>query len=406
MRFSDWIAARRRRVPQSSTAPSGPAPIRVLYLFPEAYLNSPWYMVYLIIRYAAPNGIDPLVVLGEHTKGALDGVDSVPVIRMHFGGLAQFRSILTLRRLVLSSNIDLIHVVDSGPSLFCGTLLSLLSRTPLIIHFHSIPRLWGFKKRVALRVISTVASAIVGVSKFVRLGIEQYIGIRSSALTWVHNGVDVLRFSPAVDGTSMRSALGFKLGATAVIEPARFWMLKGQRDLVTAVAIARKQNPSIELALIGWNDTSYSGQGRRAEIEELIASLGLGDAVRCFDATPLAQEIYAAADIVCLPSLDEPFGLVAIEAQAAERAFIGVNSGALPEIVTDGVNGLLVKPKCPHAIAAALVRLAGDASLRAELARHGRNRACQHFNDSLLAPRFAAIYGAVLSGRPLPTQTI
>ncbi len=403
MSLSSWIAKRRWRARQKSQGNGAAPPVRVLYLFPEYYLNSPWAVIAMVLRHAAVNGIEPTVVLGEHTQGLLDfGGVEIPVLRMKFDGKANLSTMKALRALVLEREIDVIHIVDSWPSLRAGTMLSLLSRTPLVIHFHSIPRLWTPKKRAALKTAATVSGAIVGVSKFVRDGIEEYIGIRSSALTWVHNGVDVERFTPAVDGTTMRKTLGFKDGTIAVIEPARFWYLKGQPDLVRAVAIARKQNPAIELALIGWNDTSASAQGFRAEIEELAASLGVSDAVRCYDPNLRAQEIHAAADIVCLPSIDEPFGLVAVEAQACCRAFVGTVSGALPEMVTDGVDGLLVPPNSPEQLAAALLRLAADPELRAKLGANGRVRAAASFAETLLAPRFATIYRAVLDGSALP----
>ncbi|HTQ04336.1 MAG TPA: glycosyltransferase family 4 protein [Polyangiaceae bacterium] len=401
--FSSWIAGRRRRARPELRTAEGAQSLRVLYLFPEAYINAPWAVVNMILQHAAGNGIEPLVVFGNHTGGPVDfaGMD-IPVLRMEFQKRSRGSTVRELRELVFAREIDLIHVVDSGPSLIFGTLLSLASRTPLVIHFHSIPRLWSPKKRIVLKAISNVAGAIVGVSEFVRTGIEQYIGIRPSLLTCVPNGVDVSRFTPEVDGTAMRRALGFKEGSIAVIEPARFWLLKGQKDLVRAAAIARKQNPAIEVALIGWDDTTNTAAGYRSEIEELIASLGLKDVVRCYEPSARAQEIHAAADIVCLPSIDEPFGLVAIEAQASGRAFLGAASGALTEIVEDGVDGVLAAPNAPEKLAEALVRLAADAPLRAALGARGRVRACRDFDKALLAKRFVAIYRAVLAGSALP----
>jgi len=74
-----------------------------------------------------------------------------------------------------AARFDLIHIVDSGPSLREGTLLSLLSRTPLVVHFHRHSQTVGPKKRIVLKTVASVAGAIVGVSKFVRIGIEQYM---------------------------------------------------------------------------------------------------------------------------------------------------------------------------------------------------------------------------------------
>jgi glycosyltransferase involved in cell wall biosynthesis len=402
--LSSWIAGRRRRARAKSESGSAPTPVRVLFLFAESYLNSPWSVIAMILRYGAANGIVPLVVLGHHTDGVLDLGPDIEVLRVQLGGRLNARAVLELKKLVIDREIDLIHVVDSIPSMLTGTLLSVASRTPLVVHFHSIPRLWSPQKRVILRTVASLAGAIVGVSKFVRDGIEAQIGIPARVLTWVHNGVDIGYFSPTVDGSAMRAFLGFKEGAIAVVEPARFWLLKGQKDLVRAVALARRQNPAIELALIGWNDTSYVGPAAsfRAEIEELAASLGVSDFVRCFDPDRRANEIHAAADIVCVPSTEEPFGLVAIEAQATGRPFVGARSGAVPEMIDDGVDGILVEPNSPEAIAAALLRLAADPSLRAALGSKGRIRVTENFQDTLVASRFAAVYRAILASSPLP----
>jgi glycosyltransferase involved in cell wall biosynthesis len=71
-------------------------------------------------------------------------------------------------------------------------------------------------------------------------------------------------------------------------------------------------------------------------------------------------------------------------------------------MVSDGVDGILVPPNSPEQLAAALLRLAADPALRATLGTNGRVRACESFAETLLAPRFATIYRAVLDGSPLP----
>jgi glycosyltransferase involved in cell wall biosynthesis len=376
-----------------------------MYLFPEAWVNSPWSVILSIINDAEQSAIVPTVVMDISTGGEV-GVDesTVDVFRFPLAGRPRLGPMLRLRRLVLDADVDVIHIVDSGPSMLTGTLLSILSQTPLLVHFHSIPTLWGLKKRITLRGIGLGVGAIVGVSAYVSDGIEQHIGIDERIVTYVHNGVDIHRFSPEVNGTAMRALLGFSDEAIAVIEPARFWYLKRQDVLVRAVAIARRTDPRIELALVGWDDPAELGlvPSFRMDIEALAKDLGVSDVVRCYDANARAPEIHAAADIVCLPSLDEPFGLIAPEAQATGKPFVGARSGALAELIADGFDGLLVPPDVPEALAAALVRLSTNDGLRAELGRQGRARAVRDFNTTLLSLRFGAIYRAILTGDPLP----
>jgi glycosyltransferase involved in cell wall biosynthesis len=87
---------------------------------------------------------------------------------------------------------------------------------------------------------------------------------------------------------------------------------------------------------------------------------GLRDSVIIAPARPDTPELIAAADIVALRSINEPFGLVIVEAMAVGRPVIGANAGGIPEIIVDGETGLLVPPKSPVALAAKLVLLAND----------------------------------------------
>ena len=131
-------------------------------------------------------------------------------------------------------------------------------------------------------------------------------------------------------------------------------------------------------------------------------SLGVAETVRFFSARPEAPQIFAAADIVCLPSIDEPFGLVVLEAQSSGRAFVGAASGGQPEIVTNGDDGLLVPPRSPDALADALVRLASDPDLRASLGKRGRQHVVDEFPEGRVATGFAAVYRAVANRTAIP----
>jgi hypothetical protein len=137
-------AGRRRRARSRSKTASERSSVRVLYLFPESYLNTPWSVIGAILQHADERDILPLVVLGDNTGGALGfGEAQIPVVRLRLTRRLRARAAARLRRLVLDNDIDIVHIVDSGPSLLSGALLSAISRTPLVIHFHSIPELWA-----------------------------------------------------------------------------------------------------------------------------------------------------------------------------------------------------------------------------------------------------------------------
>ncbi len=99
---------------------------------------------------------------------------------------------------------------------------------------------------------------------------------------------------------------------------------------------------------------------------------------------------YERAAVVCVPSRREGYGVVAREAMAWGRPVVATAVGGLRDAVEDGVTGLVVPPRDPVALRAALERLLGDAPLRAELGANARRRAEEHYSwaaaaDSLLA---------------------
>ena len=103
------------------------------------------------------------------------------------------------------------------------------------------------------------------------------------------------------------------------------------------------------------------------------------------------------AAVVVVPSLGEGFGMVALEAMERGRAVVASDVGGLPEIVADGVTGLLVPPGDVDALARAIAELAGDPDRAAELGAAGRVRALVEFSQERCTGRIAALYGAALA---------
>jgi glycosyltransferase involved in cell wall biosynthesis len=134
---------------------------------------------------------------------------------------------------------------------------------------------------------------------------------------------------------------------------------KGLGTLLTAMARLRVAHPQARLRLVGQCPEEQ-------HLRRLAARLGLGDTVAFLGHVPLpalAAE-YANADVFCLPSRQEGFGIVYLEAMAAGLPVVACRSSAVPEVVADGDTGLLVPPLDPGALAVALARLADDAPLR------------------------------------------
>ena len=126
------------------------------------------------------------------------------------------------------------------------------------------------------------------------------------------------------------------------------------------------------------------------DVEARIAALGLGGAVRWIGFVADRDALYGSLDIVAAPAIDEPFGLAVHEAGSDRLPVVVARFGAFPELVEDGVNGLMFEPGCAEGCAQALQRLIDDPALRRRLGDAGRVRVAAEFTIEKMATRFLA----------------
>jgi glycosyltransferase involved in cell wall biosynthesis len=156
---------------------------------------------------------------------------------------------------------------------------------------------------------------------------------------------------------------------------------RGQDVAMRALRLLRDRSPAARLVIVGAPHPRPADVSFAAELRRLAASLGVADAVVFADPTDDMADAYAAADVVVNPArFAEPFGRVAPEALVAGRPVVATCVGAIPEVMRDGVDGLLVVPDDPAAMAAAVARLVEDPALAKALVHSGRQRALERFN--------------------------
>ncbi|MCA1664871.1 MAG: glycosyltransferase family 4 protein, partial [Myxococcales bacterium] len=204
-------------------------------------------------------------------------------------------------------------------------------------------------------------------------------------LTVIENGIDLSRFA-AADGASLRAELRADAGRKIVGCVSRLAPEKGIEVLIRAMARVGRD----ALLLLG-------GDGPGVEdCRALAASLGLGDHVRLLGLRDDVERIYAAADVMVMPSLwDEAFGLVVVEAMAAGRPVVVTRSGAMPELVGDG-RGVIVPKRDEVAMAGAIGRLLDDDSLRARMGQAARAHAAERYGMPVWVARIMAEYAALV----------
>lgn len=186
----------------------------------------------------------------------------------------------------------------------------------------------------------------------------------------VHPGVDLERFRPG-SRDEARAALGLRPDAAVLLFAGRIQPLKAPDVVLRAAADLLLRDPALRdrLQVVVVGGASGSGLDRPTSLVDLAAELGIADVVRLEPA--VTQDVlaswYAAADVVCVPSHNESFGLVAIEAQACGTPVVAARVGGLSTAVADGVSGVLVDGHDPHDYADALHPLLTDRALRDDL---------------------------------------
>jgi D-inositol-3-phosphate glycosyltransferase len=206
-------------------------------------------------------------------------------------------------------------------------------------------------------------------------------------------GVDLDRFSPG-DRAAARRRVGVTDDALVLLFVGRIQPLKAPDVLLRAAAHMLADDPALRARLQVHVIGAPSGSGLEAprQLEELAASLGIADVVRFLPPQPPERlaDHYRAADVTVVPSHNESFGLVALEAQACGTPVVAAAVGGLRTAVRDGVSGVLVDGHHPRDYAAAV----REVLARRELLSAGARRHAARFSWDRTADALVAAYTA------------
>jgi D-inositol-3-phosphate glycosyltransferase len=212
----------------------------------------------------------------------------------------------------------------------------------------------------------------------------------------VHPGVDLDVFRPAGQAAA-RAGLGLPPDAHVLMFAGRIQPLKAPDVLLRAVAVLLERDPSLRPRLVVpvVGGPSGSGLEHPESLAQLAGSLGLADVVRFVPpvAQPVLVDWYSAATLVCVPSYNESFGLVAVEAQAAGTPVVAAAVGGLTTAVHHGRSGLLVEGHDPADYARAFERVLHQPAFREELSAGAVHQAAS-FAWEATADRTVEVYRA------------
>ena len=204
----------------------------------------------------------------------------------------------------------------------------------------------------------------------------------------VQNSISLDLFDP----TPVAHDAVHRVGVVANLLP-----VKGHVDFLDMAAELTARGVEAEYWIIG-EDVHRTGY--KAELHNRTRELGLEDRVcfrgYCRNVPNLLREL----DVVVCSSHVEPFGMCVLEAMACAKPVVATRVGGLPEVVDDGVSGILVPPHAPGRLADAVERLLENPELRITFGRFGRTRAATHFSHEVYVDKMLALYQELTREHP------
>lgn len=230
---------------------------------------------------------------------------------------------------------------------------------------------------------------------------------RPETIRTVKPGADTQLFTPGTNRNTERSRreLGIPLNAKVVVFVGRLQRFKGPEVLLRATAELFQRDPYRNLRVVICGGASGNGSSVE-DYRQLARELGIQHRVRFIPPRPPAElvAVYQAADIVAVPSYNESFGLVAVEAQASGTPVVAARVGGLPIAVRDGETGVLVRGHEPAAWADALGQLLDDDDLRIGMGETAVAHAAT-FSWAASAEQLEDVYAAATKNGPADRAT-
>lgn len=285
---------------------------------------------------------------------------------------------------------------------FCARELKHEFKLPLVatIHATEYGRNAGIYTEMQREIASTEwqltyeAWRVIVCSRFMEAEVQEQFQLPTDKTDVIPNGVkaEKLDFDFAPEEAARFRAELARRDEKLLFFVGRMVPEKGADLLIKALPRIRNRVPEVRLVMVGGGNSEH--------LKKLATDQGVASIVTFTGFVPddFLLRLYRVIDIACFPSLYEPFGIVALEAMAAGVPMVVSDAGGLPEVVENGVTGIVVRRGDSAAIADAIVGLLRDPPRARLLADAGVNRVREQFDWSAIAARTSAVYERVWQG--------
>lgn len=303
---------------------------------------------------------------------------------------------LALARRISAIRADVVHLHTSHAHTL-GAIAARLTHRPVVIvsrrvdfsiYRHSFLGLNGLKYRMGLDRIVCVSEAVREVLK--RDGLEP------ERLRVVKSAVDPARVASAAP-VDVRARLGLPAEARIVLAVGALVGHKGHKHLVEAMPPLVAAVPDVHVVIAGEGPL-------RGDLERQARALWIAPRLHMPGQVDDLPGWFHSVDVLSMPSVEEGLGTSVLDGMAAGLPVVATKAGGIPEMIRDGIDGILVEPGDPRALADALSRVLLDPDLRARLSAAARRRVDEAFHVDRMVEETIAVYEEAVNERATPAS--
>jgi glycosyltransferase involved in cell wall biosynthesis len=324
------------------------------------------------LRFATLNKVGELLAEPEAQSWS---IDEYKVRRLY--GLATLRQQLAFAKSLRSHKTHIVHTYGFYPNVFAVPAARLAGVPVTIGSIRDIGDTWTYWQHKVQKHCLRLADHIVVNAEAIKRDLLQR-GYDAARLTVIPNGIDCERFRVPGNGEKVRGEWTIPPGVPVVGVLARLLRIKGQEVFLRAAAVMAARNPDVRFVIVGGNNVDREYED---ELKRLTGRLGLDGRVVFTGFRTDVPDLLAALSVVVSPSLGlEGLSNSLLESMAAGLPVVATRVGGTPEIVEDGVTGLLVSPGDPEALAAAISKLLQDRTRARHLGQSARRRVFSRYS--------------------------
>lgn len=326
------------------------------------------------------------------------GANSINIKLFPCNGRLDLRTVCEIKRFIEDNKIDVIHSHGSKTNVY-GILVSKWLRKPVVTTCHGwidnvivpLPKsyfgrtIWKSYNKID-KLILPKFNKVVAVSENIEKELLRN-NVERGKISIIFNGINIKKYHGYKKDVRNEFGISEKMKVIGVV--ARFTAEKGLFNLLKAARKVLEYSPSIIFLFVGDGPL-------RKDLEERCIALGIKEKVIFTGQRSDMPEIYSTMDIFVLPSFTEGLPLVLLEAMAAMRSIVATKVGAIPRVIEDRKEGMLIQPGNINELRDALLCLLKNDEYSKELSHNAFNRVVQEFSSQKMCSSYIEIYEEVL----------